>query len=243
MGPVGEHLPDVDALLSHWIRLVGTGIEAFRVFVIVAGIVWSSFLFVRRHMAERHYDTYKIRIGRSLLLGLEVLVAADIVKTIAIDLTFTSLALLAGLVLSASLRSLIPAAVLLTVGFALGVHWPGFGGLVIALCLVMGMGTIAACWGATIALRFRSQSGAPLMQAGMLLLILTTTSYAPLDLLTGWLQAVARYNPVTQIVEAVRQGFVGGVTWGDTWPGLVALAGLLALMSALALRGMRRTAV
>jgi uncharacterized membrane protein len=99
VGPVGKHLPDVDALLSHWIRLVGTGIEAFGVFVIVAGIVWSSFLFVRRHMGERHYDTYKIRIGRSLLLGLEVLVAADIVKTIAIDLTFTSLALLAGLVL------------------------------------------------------------------------------------------------------------------------------------------------
>jgi ABC-2 type transport system permease protein len=151
--------------------------------------------------------------------------------------------LLAGLVLSASLRSLIPAAVLLAVGFALGVHWPGFGGLVIALFLVMGMGTIAACWGATIALRFKSQSGAPLMQAGMLLLILTTTSYAPLDLLTGWLQTVAQYNPVTQIVEAVRQGFVGSVTWGDTWPGLVALAGLLALLSALALRGMRRTAV
>jgi len=151
--------------------------------------------------------------------------------------------LLAGLVLSASLRSLIPAAVLLAVGFALGVHWPGFGGLAIALFLVMGMGTIAACWGATIALRFRSQSGAPLMQAGMLLLILTTTSYAPLDLLTGWLQTVARYNPVTLIVEAARQGFVGGVTWGDTWPGLLALAGLLALLSALAIRGMRRTAV
>jgi ABC-type multidrug transport system permease subunit len=151
--------------------------------------------------------------------------------------------LLAGLVLSASLRSLIPAAVLLTVGFALGVHWPGLDGLVIALLIVMGMGTIAACWGAAIALRFRSQSAAPLMQAGMLLLILTTSSYAPLALLTGWLQTVARYNPVTQIVEAARQGFVGSVTWGDTWPGLVALAGLLALLSALALRGMRRTAV
>jgi uncharacterized membrane protein len=34
-----------------------------------------------------------------LLLGLELLVAADIVKTIAIELTFTSLGLLAGLVL------------------------------------------------------------------------------------------------------------------------------------------------
>ena len=34
-----------------------------------------------------------------MLLGLEVLVAADIVKTIAIEITFTSLGLLAGLVL------------------------------------------------------------------------------------------------------------------------------------------------
>jgi uncharacterized membrane protein len=42
---------------------------------------------------------YKIRIGRSLLLGLEVLVAADIVKTIAHELSFISLGLLAGLVL------------------------------------------------------------------------------------------------------------------------------------------------
>jgi hypothetical protein len=43
-------------------------------------------------------------------------------------------------------------------------------------------------------------------------------------------------------VETARQGFVGGITWGDTWPGLLALAGLLALLSALAVRGMRRTA-
>jgi ABC-type multidrug transport system permease subunit len=148
--------------------------------------------------------------------------------------------LLAGLVLSAALRSLIPATVLLAVGFAIGVSWPGFGGLVIAILIVMGMGTIAACWSTTLALRYRSQSAAPLMQAGMLLIILTTTAYAPLDLLTGWLQTVARYNPVTQIVEAARQGFVGSVTWGDTWPGLLALAALLALLSALALRGMRR---
>ena len=150
--------------------------------------------------------------------------------------------LLAGLVLSASLRSLVPATVLLAVGFALGAHFPGPGGLAIALAMTMGMAIVAAAWGATLALRFRSQSAAPLMQAGMLVLILTTTAYAPLALLTGWLQEVARYNPVTQIVEAARQGFVGTVTWADTWPGLLALAGLMALLVALALRGMRRTA-
>jgi ABC-type multidrug transport system permease subunit len=150
--------------------------------------------------------------------------------------------LLAGLVLSASFRALVPAAVLLVIGFSLGVHWPGPGGLAIALLITMGMAIVAAAWGTTIALRFKSQSASPLMQAGMLVLILTTTAYAPLALLSGWLQEVARYNPVTQVVEAARQGFVGSVTWDETWPGLLALAGLTALLVALALRGMQRTA-
>ena len=71
----------------------------------------------------------------------------------------------------------------------------------------MGMGVVAACWGVAIALKFKTQSAAPLMQAGMLALILTTTAYAPQELLTGWLAVVAEYNPVTQVVEMARQGF------------------------------------
>ena len=87
-----------EAATSQWIHLVGVGIEIFGVSVIVAGIIWSSRYIFGGAGASR-YDSYKISIGRSLLLGLEVLVAADIVKTIAIELTFTSLGLLAGLVL------------------------------------------------------------------------------------------------------------------------------------------------
>jgi ABC-2 type transport system permease protein len=94
-----------------------------------------------------------------------------------------------------------------------------------------------------LALRYKSQAAAPLMQAGMFTLILTTTAYAPLALLQGWLHDVAEVNPVTQVLDAARQGFVGGVTWSETWPGLLAVAGLLALLAALSLRGMRRTAV
>jgi uncharacterized membrane protein len=93
-----ENLSVLETDVSHWIRLVGTCIETFGVFIIVAGIIWSTYIYVIRRREERYYDQYKIRIGRSLLLGLEVLVAADIVKTIAIELTFTSLGLLAGLV-------------------------------------------------------------------------------------------------------------------------------------------------
>ncbi|MDH6261077.1 DUF1622 domain-containing protein [Bradyrhizobium sp. BR13661] len=90
--------PMFETEASFWIHLVGVGIEVFGVLIIVAGIVWSSRYVFSRNVPSR-YNSYKISIGRSLLLGLEVLVAADIVKTIAIQLTFSSLGLLAGLVL------------------------------------------------------------------------------------------------------------------------------------------------
>lgn len=150
--------------------------------------------------------------------------------------------LLAGIVLPAALRSLIPASVLLVVALIVGAHFPGVIGLLVAVVLVMGMALVAACWGVILALRFRTQAAAPLMQSVMLALVLTTTAYAPQELLTGWLAPVAEINPITHVVEAARQGFVGSVSWGGTWPGLVALAGFIAVLGALALRGMRRTA-
>jgi ABC-type multidrug transport system permease subunit len=151
--------------------------------------------------------------------------------------------LLAGNVLAASARALIPATFVLTVALFLGAAFPGVDGLLVTYLMVAAMAAVAACWGSFLALHFKSQSAAPLMQAGTMAVILTTTAYAPLALLQGWLQDVARVNPVTQVVEAARQGFVGGVSWAETWPGILALAGLLAVLGALALREMRRTAL
>ena len=152
-------------------------------------------------------------------------------------------ALLAGLVASASIRSLVPAAVLLAVAFAIGADWPGLVGMAIVVIGVMATGTIAALWGCALALRFKTQSAAPLMQAGMFVLVLFTPSYAPQDRLQDWMQVVADINPVSQVIDMVRQGFLsGGVTWAETWPGLIALAGLGALLAVFALRGMYRMA-
>jgi ABC-type multidrug transport system permease subunit len=151
--------------------------------------------------------------------------------------------LLAGNVLAAGTRALIPATFVLVVALLLGAGWPGFAGLAVTYLMVVAMATVAACWGSMLALRFKSQSAAPLMQAGTMAVILTTTAYAPLALLQPWLRRVAEVNPVTQVVDAARQGFVGAVTWTETWPGILALAGLLALLGTLSLREMRRTAV
>jgi ABC-type multidrug transport system permease subunit len=147
---------------------------------------------------------------------------------------------LAGVVASASLRSLLPAAFLLAVALAFGVDWPGLLAVALAAVLVMGLAAVMACWGVVIALRFRTQQAAPLMQVVGFSAVLFTTAYAPMDLLSDWLAAIATVNPVTLVLDGVRQGFVGSVSWDDTWPALLALAGLLAALGALAIRAMRR---
>jgi ABC-2 type transport system permease protein len=148
--------------------------------------------------------------------------------------------LLTGVVLSASLRALLPATFLLVVGLAIGVHWPGVDGLLIAYALLMGMAAAMACFATIVALRFRTQQAAPLMQMGNFIAVLFTTSYAPRELLADWLGTIADVNPVTHVLDGTRQGFVGAVTWADTWPAFVSMAGMLLVLGALALRSLTR---
>ena len=89
----------LEPVLDYSIRIVGSGIELFGVVIIVTGIAWSTYRQLRQPISVQDSNVYKIRIGRSLLLGLEVFVSADIIKTVAHYLTFLILGLLAGLVL------------------------------------------------------------------------------------------------------------------------------------------------
>jgi len=147
---------------------------------------------------------------------------------------------LAGLVSSAAFRSLLPGTFLVVVALILGVHLPSFLGIVLTIVLVMGLAAVMACWGSVVALRFRTQQAAPLIQILGFIAVLFTTAYAPFALLTPWLRAIAHVNPVTYVLEGIRQGFVGDVTWADTWPALLAVVGLLVLLGAWAVRSMRR---
>ena len=76
------------------------------------------------------------------------------------------------------------------------------------------------------------------MQMGVFLSVFLSTAQVPLSVMTGWLHAVARVNPMTNILVA-RQGFIGEVSWGQTWPGLVALTGAVIVLGLFAVRGMR----
>jgi ABC-type multidrug transport system permease subunit len=152
------------------------------------------------------------------------------------------LTVLVGVVASAALRCLLPVGFLFVVAMAIGVPFPGVGGLLVAVLLIMGLASALACYAVTLALRFRTQQAAPLMQMGAFVGVLFTPAYAPKDLLAGWLQTVSTVNPVTRVLVGVRQGFVGSVSWADTWPALLALGGLIAVFGAFAARGLRRYA-
>jgi ABC-type multidrug transport system permease subunit len=151
--------------------------------------------------------------------------------------------ILVGIVASAALRALLPATFLLVVAFALGVDFPGFGALAIDALLVMGLATVLAFYSVLVALRFRTQQAAPLMQTVGFMAVLFTTAYAPKELLAGWMRAIADVNPITHVLEGVRQGFVAHVTWAETWPALVAIGGLLLALGALAVRRLERVGV
>lgn len=149
--------------------------------------------------------------------------------------------LLVGIVASASLRALIPTSFLVLVGVIFGVKFPGVPALLIAAVLIMTLAACSACWGTIIALRFKTQQAAPLMQVGSFIAVLFTAAYAPKESLQPWLEHIATVNPVNYVLTGVRQGFIGDVTWAHTWPAFVAGGGLLLLLSTFAVRGMGRT--
>ena len=148
--------------------------------------------------------------------------------------------LLAGIVSSACLRSVLPATFLVLVAYALGTEVEHAGGLLLAIPLVMGFAAAMACWGCIIALRFGTQQAAPLMQVVAFASILLTTAYAPKALLSDWLRTVAEVNPVNYVLEGVRQAYVYDVGWERTWHAYLALALVLGVFATGAVKLMQR---
>ena len=88
------------ALMRHVIELAGQGIETLAVAIIVIAIVHGTvrYLFHINQKVADAYTLYKIQLGRALLLGLEFLVAADIVRTVALEPTMQNVMILGLLV-------------------------------------------------------------------------------------------------------------------------------------------------
>lgn len=87
-----------DTLLHFIVRTI----EWAGIVIIVCGLVWSTirFLMSWRNLNEKErFRTYRADVGRGIMLGLEVLVAADIINTVALEPTLDNMLVLAGIVI------------------------------------------------------------------------------------------------------------------------------------------------
>ena len=88
---------DLFAIVHVIVRIVEiAGIAVILIGAVVAFAVFLSRL--RRASVEQNIGELRSGLGRSILLGLELLVAADIISTVALEPTLDSLAVLAGIV-------------------------------------------------------------------------------------------------------------------------------------------------
>jgi uncharacterized membrane protein len=103
------------------VEIVGLAVEGLGVAVLALGVLAGVAMFVWRAARPgtrgHAYAPSRRFLGRSILLGLEILVAGDIIRTVAVTPTFTSVGVLAIIVVIRTFLS-----------FALEVelngHWP-----------------------------------------------------------------------------------------------------------------------
>jgi uncharacterized membrane protein len=95
--------------LRRVVEMAATGVEVLAVAVIVVTIAVATVAYMLRLLAQRlevdAYRDYRHLVARALLLGLELLVAADVVRTVALEPTRENVLILALLVVIRTLLS------------------------------------------------------------------------------------------------------------------------------------------
>ena len=124
------------------------------------------------------------------------------------------------------------------VGFRSGTGFFNFmGGVFLLLAFAY-----ALSWGSVlIGLKARNAETAQAMAFPLLMpLTFASSAFAPVQSMPGWLQAFARNQPVSVVIDACRDLMVGGPIPGSTWKAVAWTVGMLAVFFPLAVRGYRR---
>jgi uncharacterized membrane protein len=111
---------EVSVQVEGFVDNVALGLELIGVLVLVVGIIWSGIryvLVVRAEATQSAYAHFRRTIARSILLSLELLVAADIVHTVATTPSFESLGVLGLLILIRTFLSI-------EMEMEIDGHWP-----------------------------------------------------------------------------------------------------------------------
>lgn len=148
--------------------------------------------------------------------------------------------LIASPMAAAVARSTVPVIFVVIVGFIGGMNTPGgvLSILYVAIAAIA-IAVTAAAFALGLTFRMRNMGAATLTQFAIFFTIFLSTSQVPLAAMSGWLRGVARINPMTNVLRFARQGFLGDITWAQTWGGLVAMGSMLVLASIFAMTGLK----
>lgn len=105
-------MPDTgaDAIYQLWVGRGAILVEAIAVglivgYIVIATLHWLGRALLQWQFTFEHYKTFRASLGRAMLLGLEILIAADVVRTVALAPTLINCAALGLLVLVRSFLS------------------------------------------------------------------------------------------------------------------------------------------
>ena len=89
-------------MFTIWVENVAIGIELLAIAIIVGVILFATLVYASRIISSRadadSYAVYRHQVARALLLGLEILVAADVIRTVALEPTLNNVLVLGLLV-------------------------------------------------------------------------------------------------------------------------------------------------
>lgn len=156
------------------------------------------------------------------------------------------------LVMPAHRSAIVVGTVLMSLTRALGVGIPvfvlalvlgvdlqgGILGIISLLVAATGLSAMASLFAIGVMLRFRDLRITAVFQIVIFVVLFTSTAQVPIEVMTGWIETAARWNPITPVLALARQATLpSGWSWGDTWPGLAVIIGSVAGLGWFAVRG------
>jgi uncharacterized membrane protein len=92
----------------HIMEIIGTGVDGVGVFIVAGGALVATLrlLVQRAHDTGNYYSLYRQDVGRAILLGLEFLIAGDIIRTVVVAPTMQNVLVLGMIVLIRTFLSL-----------------------------------------------------------------------------------------------------------------------------------------
>ncbi|HEU5416953.1 MAG TPA: ABC transporter permease [Streptosporangiaceae bacterium] len=153
-------------------------------------------------------------------------------------------AVLAGRLMADTIRMTITILIVIGVGYAVGFRFTnGVVPAILMVLLAIVFGLAICCISAFTGLAIGDEES---VQAFGLIWLFPVTflssAFVPIATMPGWLQAFANNQPVTWVINEMRNLALGGPLYSDGWKSLVSLAVIFVVFAPLAVRAYKRAA-